>query len=136
MENRHLAVAAVLLLGLLFFMDLWLLLTRHLTNNVLLLTPLLVAVSLWAVTLVWLFPLVSFRNGAAPGALLRQAFLLGLGELLQSVAAAALFLIPPMLFLFAPAVFQFTFPLWALAGFSLPARLAYALLEPVLKKKS
>lgn len=124
-----------LLLGVLFVMDLWLLLVRQLTNNVLLLTPLLVAAALWAMTLVWLFPLAASRS-AAPGVLLRQAFLLGLGELLRSAAAVVLFLIPPLLYLFVPAVFRITFPLWALSGFSLPARLALSLMEPVLKKQS
>lgn len=123
-----------LLLGLFFTMDLWLLLKRQLFNNVLLLTPLLIAASLWGITLLWLFPLLSRRSEQAPGALLRSAFLLGLGELWRSFAAILLFLIPVVLLLFFPQIFWSLSPVWMLAGFSLPAWIAWRLLEPVLDR--
>ena len=123
-----------LLLGLFFVMDLWLLLRRQLFNNVLLLTPLLIAASLWGITLLWLFPLLARRSSQAPGSLLRSAFLLGLGELWRSLAAILLFLIPAAVLLFFPQIFWALSSLWMLAGFSLPAWIAWRLLEPVLDR--
>lgn len=123
-----------LLLGLFFLMDLWLLLRRQLLNNTLLLTPLLIAASLWAITVLWLFPLLERRSSDVPGALLRSAFLLGLGELLRSLAAMVLFLLPAVLLLFFPRVFWTLSPVWMLAGFTLPAWIAWRLLEPALDK--
>ncbi len=123
-----------LLLGLLFTMDLWLLLRRQLLNNALLLTPLLIAASLWGITVLWLFPLLDRRSTDAPGALLRSAFLLGLGELWRSLLAILVFLIPTLLLLFLPRLFWTLSPVWMLAGFSLPAWIAWRFLEPVLNK--
>ena len=123
-----------LLLGLFFTMDLWLLLRQQLLNNTLLLTPLLIAASLWSITTLWLFPLLERRSTDAAGALLRSAFLLGLGELWRSLAALAIFLIPALLLLFFPRIFWTLSPVWMLAGFSLPAWIAWRLLEPVLDR--
>lgn len=123
-----------LMLGLFFTMDLWLLLRRQLFNNVLLLTPLLIAASLWGITLLWLFPLLSRRSAQAAGTLLRAAFLLGLGELWRSFAAILLFLLPVAVLLFFPRIFWALSSLWMLAGFSLPAWIAWRLLEPVLDR--
>lgn len=48
-----------LILALLLGMEAWVLLVRQLTDHALLLTPLLVAAALWAMTLLWLFPLLA-----------------------------------------------------------------------------
>ena len=106
----------------------------QLLNNALLLTPLLIAASLWGITVLWLFPLLDRRSTDAPGALLRSAFLLGLGELWRSLLAILVFLIPTLLLLFLPRLFWTLSPVWMLAGFSLPAWIAWRFLEPVLNK--
>lgn len=119
-----------LILALLLGMEAWVLLVRQLTDHALLLTPLLVAAALWAMTLLWLFPLLA-RGTAAP---LCTAFVLALRELWRSLAVMALSSVPFILFLFWPRTFLELLPFWTLLGFSLTARCSLLLLEPVLRK--
>lgn len=123
-----------LLLGLLLTLDLHLLVTHQMMNNALLLTPLLVAAALWGITLLWLHPVLARRPDQSPGAVLRRAFLTGLGELWRSLAALVLHAAPAVLFFLFPHIFWKLAPFWTLLGFALIARLTLALFEPVLNK--
>ena len=55
-------------------------------------------------------------------------------RLWRSFAAILLFLIPVVLLLFFLQIFWSLSPVWMLAGFSLPAWIAWRLLEPVLDR--
>ena len=82
-----------LVLGVVWLWAAWLTAVQNLLNNTFALLPLLVSGAVWAFVVLWLFPLLAI-GGGRPGALLRKAFLLGLGELWRSMVMLVIELVP------------------------------------------
>lgn len=102
------------------------------TEQPLLLTPLLLAASLWAITLEWLFPVLA-ATGCTARAGVKTAFLLGLRELWRSFLLLALDAAPVTLCLLYAQTFMALWGFWSLLGFALIALVKCRLMEPVLK---
>lgn len=122
-----------LVLGVVWLWAAWLTAVQNLLNNAFALLPLLVSGAVWAFVVLWLFPLLAI-GGGRPGALLRKAFLLGLGELWRSMVMLVIELVPLALFFLYARTFMILTGFWILLGFALLALLKLLVMEPVLRR--
>ena len=122
-----------LVLGVVWLWAAWLTAVQNLLNNTFALLPLLVSGAVWAFVVLWLFPLLAI-GGGRPGALLRKAFLLGLGELWRSMVMLVIELVPLALFFLYAKTFMLLSSFWILLGFALLALLKLLVMEPVLRR--
>lgn len=122
-----------LVLGVVWLWAAWLTAVQNLLNNAFALLPLLVSGAVWAFVVLWLFPLLAI-GGGRPGALLRKAFLLGLGELWRSMVMLVIELVPLALFFLYARTFMLLSGFWILLGFALLALLKLLVMEPVLRR--
>ncbi|MCI6054380.1 YesL family protein [Dysosmobacter sp.] len=122
-----------LVLGVVWLWAAWLTAVQNLLNNAFALLPLLVSGAVWAFVVLWLFPLLAI-GGGRPGALLRKAFLLGLGELWRSMVMLVIELVPLALFFLYAKTFMLLSGFWILLGFALLALLKLLVMEPVLRR--
>lgn len=122
-----------LVLGVVWLWAAWLTAVQNLLNNAFALLPLLVSGAVWAFVVLWLFPLLAI-GGGRPGALLRKAFLLGLGELWRSMVMLVIELVPLALFFLYAKTFMLLSSFWILLGFALLALLKLLVMEPVLRR--
>lgn len=122
-----------LVLGVVWLWAAWLTAVQNLLNNTFALLPLLVSGAVWAFVVLWLFPLLAI-GGGRPGALLRKAFLLGLGELWRSMVMLVIELVPLALFFLYARTFMLLSGFWILLGFALLALLKLLVMEPVLRR--
>lgn len=122
-----------LVLGVVWLWAAWLTAVQNLLNNAFALLPLLVSGAVWAFVVLWLFPLLAIGCGR-PGALLRKAFLLGLGELWRSMVMLVIELVPLALFFLYARTFMILTGFWILLGFALLALLKLLVMEPVLRR--
>ena len=122
-----------LVLGVVWLWAAWLTAVQNLLNNAFALLPLLVSGAVWAFVVLWLFPLLAIGVGR-PGALLRKAFLLGLGELWRSMVMLVIELVPLALFFLYARTFMILTGFWILLGFALLALLKLLVMEPVLRR--
>ena len=122
-----------LVLGVVWLWAAWLTAVQNLLNNAFTLLPLLVSGAVWAFVVLWLFPLLAI-GGGRPGALLRKAFLLGLGELWRSMVMLVIELVPLALFFLYAKTFMLLSGFWILLGFALLALLKLLVMEPVLRR--
>lgn len=122
-----------LVLGVVWLWAAWLTAVQNLLNNAFALLPLLVSGAVWAFVVLWLFPLLAI-GGGRPGALLRKAFLLGLGELWRSMVMLLIELVPLALFFLYAKTFMLLSGFWILLGFALLALLKLLVMEPVLRR--
>ena len=122
-----------LVLGVVWLWAAWLTAVQNLLNNAFALLPLLVSGAVWAFVVLWLFPLLAI-GGGRPGALLRKAFVLGLGELWRSMVMLLIELVPLALFFLYAKTFMLLSGFWILLGFALLALLKLLVMEPVLRR--
>lgn len=122
-----------LVLGVVWLWAAWLTAVQNLLNNTFALLPLLVSGAVWAFVVLWLFPLLAI-GGGRPGALLRKALLLGLGELWRSMVMLVIELVPLALFFLYARTFMLLSGFWILLGFALLALLKLLVMEPVLRR--
>lgn len=122
-----------LVLGVVWLWAAWLTAVQNLLNNAFALLPLLVSGAVWAFVVLWLFPLLAI-GGGRPVALLRKAFLLGLGELWRSMVMLVIELVPLALFFLYARTFMILTGFWILLGFALLALLKLLVMEPVLRR--
>lgn len=122
----------MLALGALLALDWRLLAAQGLTDSPFVLALLLLAGAVYAFTLLWLFPVLS-ATGRPARAVAKTAFLLGLRELWRSLLLVALEVAGALLLLWCLGASLTLTGLWALFGFAASARVALAVMEPVLQ---
>lgn len=131
--HRMLAGWAVLLCGCVLAVDFLALAQGAMAGRAVMFGIFLFLSILVLMTVSCLFPLMAEREMGV-GASIRLAFWLSFHHLGRAGAAAALHVLPFLLFLFMPLVFLLLIPLWIAGYFSMTACLSSRLLQPVLRE--
>lgn len=103
-----------------------------LTNDLMLMLPLLLASAVTAITAAWLFPLLATERGTCRGAL-ETAFLLGLRELGRSLAVLAVEAAAAALGLWCLSASLTAAGLWVLFGAAPAAWLTHRMMAAALR---